>query len=191
MVNILDFEDAAFAADSVDQQSQAGAGQSSLGSGPLASNVPLGIELDARFRERYFGELDGTPLPNYDKVWPRDLEDPTHTDSGVESVYAVAARVLSAITEYETQARRGLGQRPAAGPGASAATAKSNPADADDEAGTCVVIVSHADTLQITQLAIAGVDLGKFSQYRFRNGEVRQIWASPDCLPDPVPLTFR
>lgn len=39
--------------------------------------------------------------------------------------------------------------------------------------GKSIVLVSHADTLQITQTYIAGgADPRLFAQYRFRNGEV-------------------
>ena len=35
-----------------------------------------------------------------------------------------------------------------------------------------IVFISHADTLQIAQTYMCGEDVRKFSQYRFKNGEV-------------------
>ena len=35
-----------------------------------------------------------------------------------------------------------------------------------------IVFISHADTLQIAQTYTCGEDVRKFSQYRFKNGEV-------------------
>ena len=37
-----------------------------------------------------------------------------------------------------------------------------------------IVIVSHADTLQIMQTYMCGADVRQFSQYRFKNGEVSE-----------------
>mmetsp|Transcript_23121 Transcript_23121/g.72034 ORF Transcript_23121/g.72034 Transcript_23121/m.72034 type:complete len:128 (-) Transcript_23121:129-512(-) len=126
-------------------------------------------------------------------IWPRDMEDPGHNDHGVEPVYDVATRVLLAINDFEGEARHRRADAAAVASVDDVAQLNGDVADfgADDEEGECVVIVSHADTLQITQCAVAGADLGKFSQYRFRNGEVREIFASIDSLPDPIPLTFR
>ena len=53
-----------------------------------------------------------------------------------------------------------------------------------------VVLTSHADTLQILQSYIAGADPRKFSQYRFKNGEVRALKQDPSSMPEPVPLTY-
>ncbi len=36
--------------------------------------------------------------------------------------------------------------------------------------GQCIVLTSHADTLQITQCYVAGADPRSFSMYRFKNG---------------------
>ena len=54
---------------------------------------------------------------------------------------------------------------------------------------THIVWVSHADVLQIGQLYAANAEnVGKFSAYRFKNGEVRAMKNTPDSLPEPVPL---
>ena len=48
----------------------------------------------------------------------------------------------------------------------------------------CIVVVSHADTLQIMQTYFCNADVRQFSQYRFKNGEVRNM----KNLPAPQPL---
>ena len=45
----------------------------------------------------------------------------------------------------------------------------------EEHDGACIVLASHADTLQIAQTYIAGADARTFSQYRFANGEVKRI----------------
>lgn len=55
----------------------------------------------------------------------------------------------------------------------------------DNEAiGLC----SHADVLQIFQCWMAGVEIGTFSSYRIKNGEVRLCDKQGSSLPDPVPM---
>ena len=52
-----------------------------------------------------------------------------------------------------------------------------------------VVLTSHADVLQISQLyGCNAPNVGTFSSYRFGNGEVRAMARTPDSLPDPSPL---
>ncbi|CAM9236263.1 unnamed protein product [Ectocarpus sp. 12 AP-2014] len=113
-------------------------------------------------RERAFGELDGTILVNYNKVWPEDLKDGMQEGYGVESVCDVASRVGRLVQALERDYE-----------------------DAD------IVLSSHADTLQIAQCYIAGADERLFSQYRFKNGEVRRLLQDPDSLPPPAPLSFQ
>ena len=52
-----------------------------------------------------------------------------------------------------------------------------------------VVLTSHADVLQISQLyGCHAPNVGAFSSYRFGNGEVRAMKRTPDSLPEPSPL---
>jgi len=107
-------------------------------------------------------------LYTYAYVWPVDLFLPTHTGFGVESVHSVASRVAEAVTRID----RSLPDR-----------------DGDEE--SVVVLAGHADTLQILQVLAAGVDvenLGTFSSYRFRNGEVREMGRDTSTLPQPQPM---
>eukprot|EP00752_Nemacystus_decipiens_P006707 g6030.t1 len=120
------------------------------------------IVIRKELRERSFGELDGTILVNYNKVWPEDLKDGSQEGYGVESVCDVAKRVGRLVRSLEKEYE-----------------------DAE------IVFSSHADTLQIAQCYIAGADERLFSQYRFKNGEVRSLLQDPASLPPPAPLSFQ
>lgn len=90
-----------------------------------------------------------------------DMFMPTHTAFDVESVAAVSTRIRSAILDI----------------------------DSKHNTGNHIVLTSHADVLQITQVYAAGLEnVGAFSSYRFGNGEVRRMGRDVGSLPDPVPL---
>ena len=127
---------------------------------PLDLQIDTDIQLDDRLMERYFGRLDNEAIYTYAYVWPVDQFNVTHTAFGVESVAAVATRVREMIVNLEEQ-----------------------------YSNCHLVLVSHADVLQICQLYAANVEnVGTFSSYRFQNGEVRVMKLTPDSLPDPSPL---
>lgn len=87
---------------------------------------------------------------------------PTHTAFDVESVAAVSTRIRSTLLDIDSQHTGG---------------------------GNHIVLTSHADVLQITQVYAAGLDnCGMFSSYRFGNGEVRRMGRDVGSLPEPVPL---
>jgi len=134
------------------------------GEEPVAEVPPCltaGVTRTELLRERWFGELDATPLVNYNKVWPRDLVSASHSHCGVEPVERVAGRVREFVLQAE-----------------------------EKHDGCSIVLVSHADTLQIAQTYVAGADCRTFSQYRFKNAEVRELKQTPDSLPSPVPLSY-
>jgi broad specificity phosphatase PhoE len=118
------------------------------------------IEIENGLMERYFGRLDADSIYTYAYVWPMDAINVTHTAFDVESVAAVCTRLSQVVNRCEEQY--------------------------DD---THIVWVSHADVLQIGQLYAANAEnIGRFSAYRFKNGEVRAVKNTPDSLPEPVPL---
>ncbi len=118
------------------------------------------IVMENRLMERYFGRLDGEAIYTYAYVWPVDKMNVTHTAFDVESVAAVCTRLAEVVERCEAQFT-------------------------DHH----IVWVSHADVLQIGQLyATNAENVGEFSSYRFKNGEVRAMKRSPLYLPDPVPL---
>ena len=99
----------------------------------------------------------------YAYVWPVDKFNVTHTAFDVESVAAVCTRIRSLIVDDLEHA---LG-----------------------EGRHHVVLTSHADVLQISQLyGCHAPNVGAFSSYRFGNGEVRAMARTPDSLPEPSPL---
>ncbi|CBJ29761.1 conserved unknown protein [Ectocarpus siliculosus] len=169
--NILSFERAAMAmgggkgddAAADGTGAEGGDGEFSLDEGSMGGyDVSPPLVIRQELRERAFGELDGTILVNYNKVWPEDLKDGMQEGYGVESVCDVASRVGRLVRALERDYE-----------------------DAD------IVLSSHADTLQIAQCYIAGADERLFSQYRFKNGEVRRLLRDPDSLPPPAPLSFQ
>lgn len=118
------------------------------------------IKIKDDLMERYFGKLDGEALYTYSYVWPVDKFNVTHTAFDVESVAAVSTRLKEVIMELE-----------------------------DDFEECNIVLVSHADVLQICQLYGAGAEnVGIFSSFRFGNGEVRKMERTVDSLPPPKPL---
>jgi broad specificity phosphatase PhoE len=127
----------------------------------IHAGSPKDIVIELSLRERWFGELDNTIITNYNKVWPADLKDASCSSYGVESVDDVCERLRTMMLRLETT-----------------------------YSNRNVVLVSHADTLQILQTYIAGVDPRTFSQFRFKNGEVRALLQDPRSLPQPAPLTY-
>ena len=53
--------------------------------------------------------------------------------------------------------------------------------------GKIIILCSHADTLQIMQTFLSNEDPRKFANYRFKNGEVRNM----EILPPPVEMTYK
>eukprot|EP00584_Thalassiosira_punctigera_P022938 CAMPEP_0172551358 /NCGR_PEP_ID=MMETSP1067-20121228/38589_1 /TAXON_ID=265564 ORGANISM="Thalassiosira punctigera, Strain Tpunct2005C2" /NCGR_SAMPLE_ID=MMETSP1067 /ASSEMBLY_ACC=CAM_ASM_000444 /LENGTH=327 /DNA_ID=CAMNT_0013339141 /DNA_START=1 /DNA_END=984 /DNA_ORIENTATION=+ len=128
----------------------------------LGLTVNESIFLDDGLMERFFGRLDGKELATYAYVWPVDIFEPTHTAFDVESVAAVSTRIRSTLLDIDSQ---------------------------HGDGGNHIVLTSHADVLQITQVYAAGIEnVGKFSQYRFGNGEVRRMGRKVDSLPEAAPL---
>ena len=136
----------------------------------LHLDISSDIILDERLMERYFGRLDDEAIYTYAYVWPLDGFDVTHTAFDVESVAAVCTRLNDLINDLED-------------------TFNKNDDSENDSGKYHVVLVSHADVLQIAQLYGANApNVGKFSSYRFTNGEVRVMKRTPDSLPEPSPL---
>lgn len=122
--------------------------------------IDTDIKVNDDLMERYFGKLDGEALYTYSYVWPVDKFNVTHTAFDVESVAAVSTRLRKVIMQME-----------------------------EDFELCNVVLVSHADVLQICQLYGAGAEnVGIFSSFRFGNGEVRKMERTIESLPPPNPL---
>ncbi len=117
-------------------------------------NLNYNYMIRTELNERYFGLYDDTDLLYYNRVWPIDQLDSTNDRYGVESIEAVITRLLKLISYYETNYKN-----------------------------TNIVCVSHADTLQIFNMLLCGLDARNFSQYRFNNGEVRDLSLTPSLNP--------
>lgn len=132
----------------------------------LALDIQKDIIIDDGLMERFFGDLDATPLPTYAYVWPEDQKDVTQTGRfNVESVAATATRLREVIMRIEESDLH------------------------KKEDGDIIVLTAHADVVQICQLYASGIDnVGDFSSYRFGNGEVRFVGRTPDTLPKREPL---
>lgn len=134
----------------------------------LGLDIQKDMILEDDIMERYFGDLDDKAIGTYGKVWPVDMVNVTNTEYNVESVAAVSTRIRNTLTRIDA-----------------------SPIHSEREGRDIVVLVSHADVLQITQLYAANVNnVGNFSSYRFTNGEVRSMKRTPDSLPEPDPLPF-
>lgn len=86
------------------------------------------IEIDARLRERRFGEFELGPNDIYPRVWREDGKDADAAPGGAESANAVMARVTALVADFERRYQ-----------------------------GAGVVLVSHGDPLQILEAAFAGL----------------------------------
>lgn len=105
------------------------------------------ITVDARLRERFFGDWEGTSTKNYRITWEKDQVDPAHTDGGVESAVAVQARMVSLIAEIEKRCAR-----------------------------KAVLLVSHGDPLIMLQAAFEGAPLSSYyTLKRLRTAEFREF----------------
>ena len=122
----------------------------------------LDAVIKTELRERWFGTLDNTVVTNYNMVWPQDMQDARVGVYECESVEQVVSRLDALLSSVE--------------------------AEYEDAA---IVFFSHADTVQILQTWLSGADVRTFSQFRFKNGEVRELLLNdPDSLPPPQPLNL-
>lgn len=95
------------------------------------------VNVDARLRERYFGEFNGGDDSNYNRVWQEDTRSAEHNMWGVESVASVTSRVTSLVLDIE------------------------NTLSKHDGKEWCCLLVAHGDVLQITQTAFCKLDGSK------------------------------
>lgn len=98
--------------------------------------------------ERSFGKLDREAIDTYSYVWPLDRFNVTHTAFHVESVAAVCTRLRQLILQLE----------------------EIYPGTEKNTKTNHIVLVSHADVLQIAQLYAAhATNVGEFSSFRFKS----------------------
>lgn len=102
---------------------------------PLYS--PSAVE-EVRLRERFFGSWNGKGDEHYHDVWKLDLEDPNHTEWGVESVNSVVARTSQLVLDVDRDLNADVGE--------------------SSGKNWKVIFVAHGDVLQIAQTAFQKVD---------------------------------
>lgn len=132
----------------------------------LASNALLGDALRTpkprivnELRERYFGVLDGASDDNYKKVWDMDIRNGDAQEAyGAESCLDVWLRVRRLITCMEERLRK----------------------------PSIVILVSHGDTLQITQ---TGFDAEKaLASHRQRQPLQQAEWRRLEPVASGCPI---
>lgn len=115
--------------------------------------------------ERWFGRLDGTAVETYAYVWPLDRFNVTHDAFGVESVAAVCTRIQRLMQSLERDLKDNNDND-----NDNATNNDSNSNDTRRNSTIHVVLVSHADVLQIAQLYAAQAEnVGEFSSFRFQS----------------------
>jgi len=111
----------------------------------LFSKLPL--KLDARLRERDFGDYELKSNVYYQTVWDSDALDASHTFNNVESADAVMLRVTELVLELES--------------------------NFEDEV---FLLVAHGDTIQILQTAFKKVSASKQREMKhLETAEIRPL----------------
>ena len=87
------------------------------------------VAIAQALRERCFGDWEGSPTENYERVWAADETDPDHADGNVEPVAAVLDRTSALVVELERR-----------------------------YSGRDILLVSHGDPLQILQAGFLRID---------------------------------
>lgn len=110
------------------------------------------IQYKNQLIERLFGKLDNEAIYTYSYIWPLDQFNSTHTAFNVESVAAVCTRIQQLIYELENE------------------EIEVTISNTNNTIQQHIVLVSHADVLQIAQLYAAHhPNVGLFSSYRFQS----------------------
>jgi broad specificity phosphatase PhoE len=103
--------------------------------------------IDDRLRERYFGDIELEDAGLYSDVWARDYVYTDHNYRGVESPEEVAERGRDMISDLEKKF-----------------------------AGRAIVLVGHADPLNILKARLAGVDIRSHRlDFSIGNGEIQPL----------------
>jgi len=108
------------------------------------------IVLQTKLRERYFGELNGGPDDQYQKVWDVDWTDPDHTQFGVEAANCVLERTTGLVLELEELLSSASSSSAITSPSSSSSSSSSS-SNSDKPKKWKVVLVAHGDVLQIMQ----------------------------------------
>ncbi len=110
--------------------------------------------VDARFRERDFGNWELQDHSAYHSIWEDDLSNPDQPRNGVEAVSSVLSRALAGLSDLD-----------------------------QNHVGRQILIVSHGDVLQILLAFFAGIPIHHHrSLASLGNAELRSLVASEYCV---------
>ena len=105
------------------------------------------VNLTEALRERCFGDLEGTPVANYARVWASDGLASDHGRDGVEPVAAVLDRATALVADLERR-----------------------------YSGRDILLVSHGDTLQILQAGFLRMAPSRHRQLpHLATAEIREL----------------
>jgi broad specificity phosphatase PhoE len=98
-------------------------------------------------RERCFGDWEGTPTANYERVWAADAVDAGQAFDGVETAASVLDRATRLVADLEWR-----------------------------YSGLDILLVSHGDTLQILQTGFLNLDPSGHRRLPYlATGEIRRV----------------
>jgi len=105
------------------------------------------ITFDDRLRERWFGNWERQSVLSYEHAWREDAKNPSHTLEQVESAQSVQDRAVALVTDLEKEYQ-----------------------------GKKILLVSHADVLQILQTWLSNISPSKHHDLPLlETGEVREL----------------
>jgi broad specificity phosphatase PhoE len=118
------------------------------------------VTLAEALRERSFGDLEGTPVANYARVWTADGAAGDHGRDGVEPAAAVLDRTTALVADLERR-----------------------------YSGRDILLVSHGDTLQILQAGFLRMDPAKHrSVPHLDTAQIRELRLAEASPPAQMPL---
>jgi len=118
------------------------------------------VTLAEALRERSFGDLEGTPVANYARVWTADGADGDHGRDGVEPAADVLDRTTALVADLERR-----------------------------YSGRDILLVSHGDTLQILQAGFLRMDPAKHrSVPHLDTAQIRELRLAEASPPAQIPL---
>lgn len=105
------------------------------------------VNLEKKLRERYFGIFEMDSLSNYTKVWEEDKANPNSKKYEVESANELLKRMTSIIPDLENK-----------------------------HSGKKILLVSHADPLQLLNVGFLKVSASEHCKLKFfENAEIREL----------------
>ena len=119
------------------------------------------VVLTEALRERCFGDLEGTSVANYARVWTADGADGGHVRDGVEPAATVLDRTTALVADLERR-----------------------------YSGRDILLVSHGDTLQILQAGFLRMDPSSHRRLpHLDTAQIRELHLAEASPPAQTPLS--